>query len=117
MKSQQAAFINSIVLIVVGFWGYVANHFLMHTLIVPLGAGILFMILSKFLKNENKGLIQFMMIITLALFFAFIVPFQRNMEQADLMGMLRLAIEMAACAFAFIVYLRHLIQLNKAQAV
>lgn len=114
MKSQQAAFINSIVLILVGFWGYVANHYMMHTIIVPLIAGIVFMILSKFLRKESKGLILFIMGLTLILFVAFMVPFQRNAEQGDYMGMLRLAIEMTVCALAFIVYLRRLIQLKKA---
>ena len=117
MKSEQAAFINSIILILVGFWAYVANDFKIHTLIVPLGAGLLFLILSKFLKNENRGLILFMMSITLVLFIAFMVPFKRNAEQSDYMGMLRIAIEMFACALAFIVYLRQLIQLKKAQTL
>jgi hypothetical protein len=112
MKSNQAALMNSIVLLVVGAWGFVANHFMVHTAIVPLGAGLLFLVLSKFLSNGQKGLLILMMVLSLSLFIAFMVPFKRNAEQGDVFGMLRLGIEMIACAIAFIVYLRNLKQIN-----
>jgi uncharacterized membrane protein (UPF0136 family) len=114
MTSQQVAFINSIVLLIVGFWGYAANNFAMHTAIVPIGSGILFLILSKFLKTPAKGLLMLMMTLALALVIAFTVPFLRNVEQGDFAGMFRLVVEMAACAFAFIMYLRNLKLLKKA---
>ncbi len=115
MSSQQAAILNSIVLLLVGFWGYAANDFAVHTAIVPIGSGILFLILSQFLKYQNKLFLLFMMAVTLILSIAFVVPFQRNLEQGDYLGMLRLGLEIAACILAFIVYLRNLIQLYKAK--
>jgi hypothetical protein len=113
MNPRQAALINSIVLLIVGFWGYAANNFATHTAIVPLGAGLFMLVLSWFLNKENKTLLLFMMLFTLTLFIAFMVPFRRNAEQSDYMGMLRLGIEMIACAMAFIVYLRSLKQNKK----
>ncbi len=114
MTSQHAALMNSIILLLIGFWGYAANDFATHTAVVPIGAGILFLILSKYLKNAGKGLLIFTMVLALVLIVAFTVPLQRNVEQGDVTGMFRLAFEMAACAFAFIVYLRNLNLLNKA---
>lgn len=115
MKPQLAARINSIVLLIVGFWGYAANNFATHTAIVPLGAGLLILIASGFLRDENKILLLVMLVFTLVLFIAFMVPFRRNAEQSDYLGMLRLGIEMIACAMAFIVYLRSLKQSKKTE--
>lgn len=114
MKSQKIAFINAIVLLVIGFWGYAANNYSLHTAVVPISAGILLLILSKFLKKENPGLLIFVIVLSLLLFLAFLVPFQRNMEQSDYVGMLRLTIEMLVCAFAIVVYINNLIRLKKA---
>lgn len=113
MKSQHAALVNSIVLIIIGFWGYAANNFATHTAIIPLGSGILFMILSLLLKTENKNILLLIISLTLLLILAFSMPFLRNAKQADLWGMFRIGIEMLVSAMALIVYLRNFVQLNK----
>jgi hydrogenase/urease accessory protein HupE len=106
---------NAIVLLIVGLWGYIANDYALHTLIVPLAAAILFGLMGMFfLIIPGRATIILMMILSLGLFVAFIVPFRRNAEQADYMGMLRLGLEMLACAIAFIVYLRSLKTFQKA---
>jgi hypothetical protein len=105
MKSQHAAYINSFVLIVIGFWGYAANNFATHTAIIPLSAGILFLGMALLLKKEKKILLIFI-----------IFPLLRNARQSDIWGMIRISIEMLASAMALIVYLRNYIQINKHKA-
>ncbi len=116
MKSQHAAYINSFVLIVIGFWGYAANNFATHTAIIPLSAGILFLGMALLLKKEKKILLIFISTITFILLIAFIFPLLRNARQSDIWGMIRISIEMLASAMALIVYLRNYIQLNKNKA-
>ncbi len=112
MKSQTAALINSIVLILIGIWGFIANDYAIHTLIVPLSAGIILLIFSRFLQIDKPNVLLLVSFLTFILMLAFIVPFQRNAEQSDVMGMLRIGIEMMASAMALIVYLRNFVQLK-----
>ena len=107
MKSNQAAIINSIILLSIGLWGYAANNFSAHTAIVPIGFGILLMVLSRYMKNENKLIHYIVFGLTLVIMVAMLRPFLRNAEQEDLNGMIRVGLEMAACAMALIIYIRN----------
>lgn len=110
MNPYKAAILQALIFLSVGFWGYAANNFAAHTAMVPLGAGILFLALSQRLKNPDRIMLLVVMLISLALFIALMIPFRRNAGQSDFWGMFRIAIEMTACALAFIVYLRRLKQ-------
>ncbi len=113
MKSQHAAQLNALFLIMIGLWGYAANDFAIHTVLVPLIAGIGFYVFSYFLKNEHKKLLLMISFLCFILILAFSVPFLRNAEQGDFWGMTRVGLEMTVTAMALIVYLRNFIQTRK----
>jgi hypothetical protein len=113
MQAHQANLINAIVLLVVGLWGYAANNFNSHTAIVPLGAGLLFLVLNTFLKDGNRHVAHLVVILTLVLAIALFWPLKRNMDQADTIGTLRVGIEIVSCLFALGVFIKSFIDNRK----
>ncbi|HEX5625639.1 MAG TPA: hypothetical protein VFX48_06475, partial [Saprospiraceae bacterium] len=103
----KAALWNGVIMLAIGFWGYAANQFAAHTAFVPLGFGLYLVAVSRFLKEERAGLFFFNAGITLVVMLAMTRPLLRNAEQSDGTGMLRVGLEMLACAMALIVYYRN----------
>jgi len=106
MTTTKTCLLNGIILLALGFWGYAANQFAMHTGIVPIGFGAYLCLISTRHHLENKSIFYFNMGLTLSFVFAMIQPLMRNIEQADPAGICRVSLEMAACAMAVIVYIR-----------
>lgn len=106
MTTNKTCLLNGIILLDLGFWGYAANQFALHTGIVPIGFGAYLCLFSTKHSIENKSLFFFNTGLTLAFIFAMIRPLLRNIEQADLAGICRVSLEMAACVMAVIVYIR-----------
>lgn len=88
---------NGLLLLVVGFWGFAANQFAVHTGLTPLIAGSIFVIFSMLLHKENIFLLRLYIVLSLILGLAFLWPFLRNFEQNDFWGMFRTGLEILSC--------------------
>lgn len=108
MTSTKTCLLSGIILVSLGFWGYAANQFALHTGIVPIGFGAYLCLIASRHRPENKSIYYFNIGLSLSFVFAMIQPLLRNIEQADPAGICRVSLEMAACAMAVIVYIRNL---------
>lgn len=89
--------INGSLLWVVGFWGFAANQFAMHTGMTPIIAGLVFIVLGwRMLVNPTR-LVIVSSILNVLLGIAFVWPFLRNFEQNDPWGMFRTGTEIISC--------------------
>lgn len=115
MKPSQINLFNSCVLLFIGMAGFYANNFNFHTAIIPIGCGLLFLILNTWLKRNNITGFYVVLILSSVLCIAFIWPLIRNIEQKDHMGIMRISLEMLSCFLATLVYVKYIVDGNLKQ--
>ena len=110
MLPQQANFINSILLIGLGLWGYFATDAESPTALIPVAFGVVFLILSAFIKN--KWVLYAVGLLTVILTLALLKPLFQQFEQGELIPIIRVGIMFIASLYTSFVYLNHLIANN-----
>ena len=107
MSPQRANLINSLVLLIIGLWGFGASGWGSTTALIAPSFGVLFLILMPFFNKGNKTVIYAVMVLTLILMIALLRPLTREMGQNDYQGVLRVATMMFSCITTTVVYYRN----------
>lgn len=113
MKPYVANLIFSILLIILSIWGYLASEAPSLTAFIPTGFGIIFLALTFPMKKGSKTIAHLVAGLTLLLIFAFIKPLLGAIDRNDILGIVRVAIMIAAGIGAFGVYVNSFIQARK----
>lgn len=108
MKPSRTALYNGISLFFLGLWGFIDNNFQLHTGLVPISSGLLFILFYVPLKQPTIKWVQLVQVLTASLAFLLFWPFKRNAEQADITAMLRVGLEILSCVIALFSYYRYL---------
>ena len=102
-QTPRLALGTACILFLVGFWGYAANDFVLHTGLTPMISGLIFAIASFYIWKHPGKIERYLITFALVLAVAFVWPLMRNVEQVDPWGIFRTATEMVACvAFAIL---------------
>ena len=116
MKPFQANLLNSTVLILIGLWGYFASENPSPTAFIPVGFGVLFLLASGPLKNDNKIAAHIIVVLTLLLIIMlFMKPFRSAMADGDQMAMVRVGLMLLAGVIAMVVYIKSFVDARKAR--
>jgi hypothetical protein len=113
MKPYVANLINAVVLIVLGLWGYLGSASPSPTALIPAGFGVVFLVLHNSLRRENKSAAHVVVVLTLLLAIALIMPIRGALGRNDTPAAVRVAVMLAGCVFAMAVYVRSFIEARR----
>jgi hypothetical protein len=105
--------VNAVILIVLGLWGYLGSESPSPTALIPVGFGVAFVLLHRGLRRENKSAAHVVVVLTLLLAVAFIMPIRGALGRGDTAGVVRTAVMLAGCLFALVVYVRNFIEARR----
>ena len=115
MKPYQINLLNALVLIALGTWGYVASRSPSPTALIPVGFGILFALLTPSLRKENKVVSHILVLLTILLALALIVPFRGALNRDDSVAAVRVGVMLAGCIAAMVVYIKSFIDARRSR--
>jgi len=117
MKPFFANLIFGILLIVVSLWGYYVSESPSATAFIPVGLGVLLLVLTPGMKNENKVIAHFVVVLTLVVIIALIMPLRGALNRNDTFAIIRVLIMMGWGIFALAVYIKSFIDARKNKTV
>lgn len=109
MKPYFASFLNSLVLIVLGFWGYISSDTPSVTALIPVFAGIVLLILTPWFKKGNKIIAHVAVGITLLILIAFIKPLSGAIGRNDTLAIVRVSVMMVTSFLVMLVFVKSFI--------
>jgi len=109
MKTYQINAINSIILIVIGLWGYFGSVHPSVTSFIPVFAGAFMLSLNKGVKEENKIISHIVVTLTLLIFISLIKPLTGTLSRNDNIALLRVLVMMITSFVAMVVYIKSFI--------
>ena len=116
MEPSKSNLFNSIVLIVIGFWGAFPYLFMNNgsaTSMIPLILGFVLLMLNKGLQNHNKVIAHIVVGLTFLILFALFMPLKGALERSDTMAIFRLILMMLSSFVAIITFVKSFIEARK----
>ncbi|MAJ98267.1 MAG: hypothetical protein CBE48_003085 [Flavobacteriales bacterium TMED288] len=113
MKPSTASLINSIILIVFGFWGYISSITPSPTALIPVFFGAILLIINPKVKKQQKIASHLAVIFTILIFFGLIKPLLGAINRSNYLSTLRVLTMMISSLFAFISFVKSFIEVRK----
>ncbi|MBE0650375.1 MAG: hypothetical protein IH595_05995 [Bacteroidales bacterium] len=113
MKAHSASLINSVALVVIGLWDYIASQILSSTNMVPVAAGIILLFLYNGIKKEDKIIAHIAVVITLLVFLSLIKPFAEAVETNDKTVLIQNLILMLTGLLSIVYFVKSFIDARK----
>lgn len=117
MKAHSANMINSIALVVLGLWDYLAMQTLASTNMIPVTGGILLLLFYDGVKREDKITAHIAVIITLLVFLSLIKPFVEAAEGSEIGAAIRYIIMLLTGLLAMVYFVKSFIDARKGRKV
>ena len=117
MKPFQANLINAIILIAFGAWAYLSNAAEDRSLtaLIPAAFGVIFLLLTPALKKEGKVVAHVVVLLTLLIIGALIMPMKGALGREDTLAVIRVGIMWLSSVFAMVVFIRSFIAVRRAR--
>jgi len=109
MKPYKANLLNSLVLIVIGLWGYFSSESPSLTALIPVFAGAILLVFTPWFKNGNKVIAHIAVTLTLILFISLLKPLTGSIARHDNMAVTRVIIMMLSSFFTMIIFIKSFI--------
>ena len=113
MKPYFINFINSLVLIVFGLWGYFGSESPSFTALIPVITGAILLLLTPWFKNENKLVAHIAVLLTFLIIVGLLMPLRGAMARGDETGIFRVAVMLISSITAMIVFINSFVQARK----
>jgi hypothetical protein len=113
MKPFQANLLNSLILILFGLWGYLASESPSPTALIPVGFGVIFLLATPLLRKENKLIAHAVVVLTVLLVVALVVPLRGALGREDLLAVVRIGIMLLGCLVALVVFIRSFLKARR----
>ena len=115
MKPYFANFLNSILLILIGTWGYFGSDNPSFTALIPVFSGLVLLAFTKSMRNGNRISAHVVVTLTLLLLIAFYKPLSGALERGNVWAITRVYVMMASSALALAIYIKSFIDARKAK--
>jgi len=109
MKPYIASLINAIVLIALGAWGYFGSDHPSATALIPVGMGVILLVLNFWMRNGNRIVAHIVVVLTLLILIALIKPLSGAIGRSDPTAIIRVSIMMLVSVFAMAVFVKSFI--------
>lgn len=114
-KPFQISALNSIILIVLGGFGYLQSDTPSPTALIPVFTGVILLVLNKGIKNENKVVAHIAVLLTFIMIPGLLMPLKGAITRSDTYAILRVIIMMGSTIIAFLVFIKSFIDARKAR--
>ena len=111
MNSYKANFLNFLILILVGFWGYFESS--SGTAIIPVVFGWTLLFCSPGLKKENKVIAHIAVLATFICLLGLFMPLNGAIDRGDNIGLLRVSAMIISGLIAMIFFVKSFIANRK----
>ena len=108
MKPYKISFVNAVILISFGLWGYIDVEY-SPTALIPVVFGIIILVLNSGLKKENKLIAHVVILLTFLILFGLVKPLMSAIEGDRIMGIIRICIMMLSTLMALFVFVKSFI--------
>lgn len=113
MKPFQASVLHAIILVVFGLWGYFGPENPSLTALIPVATGIVLLLLNPGLRKENRAIAHIVVILTLLILIALIMPLSGAIKRSDPTGLVRVLVMMAASVLAMVYFIKSFIDTRR----
>lgn len=115
MKPYQVNILNATILMTLGLWGYLASTSPSPTALIPVGFGTIFVLATPSLRKDNKMVAHVVVLLTLVLAFALIMPLRGALNREDFFSAVRVGVMLAGCVAALVIYIRGFVEARRAR--
>lgn len=115
MKAHIASLINSISLVVLGLWGYLASDTPSMTALIPVIFGAILLACYPGVKKENKVIAHVAVVLTLLILFGLVMPLRGAIGRGDGAAIARVAVMLITTILAMVYFVKSFIDARKAR--
>lgn len=115
MKAAVASLINALILIGFGLWAYLGAEMPSKTALIPVGFGVVLVLLFPGVKKENKIVAHIAVLLTLVILVALIKPLTAASNREDSVAILRVSVMMASTLVALIFFIKSFVDVRRAR--
>ena len=116
MKTHQVSLINAIILIALSAWAYFTSENPSPTALIPGAVGVILVALNGGLKKENKVISHIVVLLTLLIIVALIMPLKSAISDSSQIRIIRVGIMMLSSIWAMIYFVRSFMAARKNQS-
>ena len=113
MKPYVASFINAVVLIAFGAWGYFASANPSVTALIPVGTGLIILILNFGMRNGNRIVSHIVVVLTLLILVALFKPLLGAVDRSDEVAIFRVAVMILASFYPMLLFIKSFLDARK----
>lgn len=114
MKAHTASFLNALVLIIMGGWGYFEGG--SHTALIPVFFGVLLLVFNNGIRNENKIQAHIAVVLTLLVAVALLAkPLPAAIERGETLSIIRIGLMVLTSLIALYSFVMNFIKASKAK--
>ena len=115
MKAHTTSLINSLILVIMGLWGYFESDSRPVTALIPVIVGIILLAINNGVKKENKIIAHIAILLTLIITIGLIKPFLGSLERGNITGIIRVSLMILTSLLAMIAFIQSFIAARKAR--
>jgi len=112
-QPYQVSALNAILLILIGSYGYIQSSTPSPTALIPVGFGIILLLMNKGVKAENKIIAHIAVTVTLLILIGLIMPLKSALTKGDIGAILRVSIMLITTIMAKISFIQSFIRARK----
>ncbi|MEM6964501.1 MAG: hypothetical protein AAF573_07040 [Bacteroidota bacterium] len=116
MNAATASLINALALVGLGLWGYFSSDNPSVTAFIPVGIGVLLLLMNQGVRKENKAIAHVAVLLTLLILFGLVKPLMAAMGRSDNMAVFRVGTMIVTTVFAMIFFVKSFIDARKKRA-
>ncbi len=111
MNAYKANLLNSLTLIIIGFWGYFESSSV--TALIPVVFGFVLLACSKGVKNQNKIIAHVAVLFTLIILLALVGMILPKSIDSGGIGLVRVLVMISTSALAMIYFVKSFIEARR----
>ena len=116
MKAYIASLANALILIGFGTWAYFGSDTPSKTAMIPVGFGIVLVLLSPGVKKEDKIIAHVAVLLTLLILVGLIKPLLGALGREDGMAVMRVSVMIASTVVALFYFIKSFVDVRRARA-
>ena len=113
MNSSKANLLNSIILILVGGWGYFDGDGKSMTALIPVMFGVVLLLCNNGIKNQNKVISHLAVLATFICLLGLFMPLNGAIERGDNLAVARVSSMIASSVIALIFFIKSFIKARR----
>ncbi|MEM7370318.1 MAG: hypothetical protein AAF587_17045 [Bacteroidota bacterium] len=115
MKAYTASLINSVSLVVLGLWGYMASDTPSMTALIPVIIGAVLLACYPGIKKENKIIAHVAVVLTLVILLGLFMPLRGAIGRGDGAAIARVAVMLITTILALYYFIKSFIEARRAR--